>query len=256
MEVHTVGPSRSAGAVKQRAVGQSWRGGAPSCASPGWRKWFGLLLMCTLVFPQISGAQHDGAPPARSVRALSIRDGQVDLDGRLTEVVWQAAQVATGFTQRDPDDGAPATERTEVRVLYSGSAVYVGVRAFDSNPDQIRSQLVRRDARAQSDQIAVYFDSYHDRRTCFEFAVTPRGSIRDASASNDSRWGDASWDPVWQVKTTIDSLGWTAEFRIPLSQLRFDRQGTIWGFQVSRRIERNAEEVWWAPYSKGGSGFA
>jgi hypothetical protein len=171
--------------------------------------------------------------------------------------VWLRSDVGTGFIQREPDDGKPATERTEVRVLYSGRVIYIGVRAFDSQPEEIRSELARRDRRAQSDEIVIYLDSYHDRRTAFAFAVTPSGGIRDIYHFQDSPYNsDASWDPVWQVETAVDSLGWTAEFRIPLTQLRFDQKKTTWGFQVYRRILRKAEEVYWSPYSKEASGFA
>ncbi len=192
----------------------------------------------------------------RVLRAFRIGPSAIDLDGRLDDEAWRRADMASGFTQRNPNDGAPATERTEVRVAYTGSAVYVGVRAFDSEPDHIRSRLARRDAISQSDQIWLYFDSYHDRLTCFQFGVTPGGSTEDAYGSDDNSWGDSSWDPVWEVKTSVDSLGWSAEFRIPFTQLRFDRKNSEWGFQVARRIERKAENVYWAPWSKNESGFA
>ncbi len=188
------------------------------------------------------------------MRALPVREGEVELDGRLSEDVWQLAGVATGFIQRDPEDGSPATERTEARVVYSSSAIYVGIRAFDSQPDEIRSELVRRDGGPQSDVLGFFLDSYHDRRTAFAFTVTPSGSIRDIYYYNDG-WADASWDAVWQVETSVDSLGWTAEFRIPLTQLRFDNEKTTWGFQVYRRIHRNAEVDYWSPVSKEASGY-
>lgn len=201
-------------------------------------------------------AQQDSASVSRSLRVDRVRDGAIELDGRLTESAWLQAEVGGGFTQRVPADGSPATERTEVRVLYSGDALYVGVRAFDSEPHAIRAELARRDSKSQSDEIAVYVDSYHDRRTCFEFAVTPRGSIRDAYYFNDAQWSaDASWDPVWEVGTSTDAAGWSAEFRIPFTQLRFDRQSPVWGFQVYRRILRKAEEVYWAPFPQSASGF-
>jgi hypothetical protein len=190
------------------------------------------------------------------LRVLAVRDAQVTVDGRMDEEIWQRAGTATGFTQRDPDDGAPATQRTEVRVAYSDAAVYICVRAFDDEPELIRSRLTRRDQDPQSDYVMVALDSYHDHRTAFVFAVTPAGAIYDAYTTDDEPWGDDSWDPVWDVEATVDSAGWTAEFRIPLSQLRFDKDGSTWGLQVARRIERNAEEAFWAPNSKDGSGYA
>ena len=93
-------------------------------------------------------------------------------------------------------------------MLLSDAAIYVGVRAYDSDPDAIVARLARRDQIQQSDAITIYFDSFHDRRTSFQFAVTPRGSIQDAYSANDRLLGDASWDPVWQVATSIDEMGW------------------------------------------------
>jgi hypothetical protein len=214
------------------------------------------ILICFVSSTPGWAAPQDSSVSAPSITALRLDGESVDIDGRLDEEVWQLADFSTGFIQQEPDDGSPATERTEVRVLYDGSAIYVGVRAFDSDPAAIRSELTRRDAVPQSDRIAIFLDSYYDRRTCFQFVVTPRGSIRDVYRFNDA-WGqDASWDPVWEVGTSIDSLGWVAEFRIPLSQLRFDRNNSTWGFQVYRNVYRKSEEVYWAPYSKEASGFA
>lgn len=217
----------------------------------------GVLLAALVIATQGWAAQQGTEPASRTLHAARIRAATIDLDGRLSEEAWQETRVASGFTQRVPADGSPETERTEVRVLYSPDAIYVGVRAFDSQPQGIRGELARRDSKSQSDEIAIYFDSYHDRRTCFEFAVTPRGSIRDAYYFNDVPWSaDPSWDPVWEVKTSVNDAGWSAEFRIPFSQLRFDHEKNTWGFQVLRRIQRTAEEDYWAPYPKVASGFA
>jgi hypothetical protein len=215
-----------------------------------------LISLTPCVAQQQEQEEQEEAVARPSVTARRLDGESIDIDGRLDEPAWQSAQFSTGFTQQEPDDGSPATERTEVRVLYDGGAIYVGVRAFDSDPAAIRSELTRRDRVPQSDRIGIYLDSYHDRRTCFQFTVTPRGSIRDIYRFNDNQWqSDASWDPVWDVGTSIDSLGWTAEFRIPLSQLRFDRNNTTWGLQVYRNIYRKSEEVWWSPFSKESSGF-
>jgi hypothetical protein len=207
---------------------------------------------------QVRTAAHtdvaDGA--ARLLHGIRIGDADIRVDGVLDEPAWHGPAAGGAFVQRDPHSGSPATERTEVRVLYSANALYVGVRAFDSAPDRIRGELVRRDQSSQADEIAVYLDTYDDRRTAFMFAVNPRGSIRDVAYSDDSEYmADPSWDPVWQVRTSIDSLGWSAEFRIPLTQLRFDSRSTTWGLQVHRRIHRTAELAYWAPYTRDASGF-
>lgn len=218
--------------------------------------WIAISLAAFTISATSWASQDAGETYSRTLQSHRVQEESVDLDGWLNEEVWQKADVASGFTQREPADGSPATERTEVRVLYTSGAIYVGVRAFDSQPEEIRAELARRDGQSQSDEITIYFDSYHDRRTAFEFTVNPRGSIRDVYYFGDSpENSDDSWDPVWEVRTAIDSDGWTAEFRIPLTQLRFDRGKTTWGFQVYRRIQRKAEEVYWAPYSKEASGF-
>ena len=142
------------------------------------------------------------------------------IDGRDDDAAWSASAPIDGFQQFDPVEGAEPSMRTEARITYDAANLYVFVRAFDPHPDSILSLLSRRDVRTASDQIKVMIDSYHDRRTGYEFAVNPAGVKRDYYTYDDSQ-EDVSWDAVWDVATRIDSLGWTAEFRIPLSQLRY-----------------------------------
>lgn len=174
------------------------------------------------------------------------------IDGRLDEPFWRTVPAAGGFVQRSPRGGAPASQQSEVRVVYDRDAIYVGVRNFDTAPDSIAQQLGRRDAQdIYSDWFSVGFDSYGDRRTAFVFGVNPRGALRDAYLSNDSQ-EDPLWDAVWNVAAHTDSAGWTAEFRIPLSQLRYNVTGTTgaarpWGINFSREIARHGEEAFWAP---------
>jgi hypothetical protein len=180
------------------------------------------------------------------------------IDGRLDDGVWAGAAVGGDFVQQYPDAGAPATQRTEIRVLYDDAAVYVGVRAFDTRPDSIVGQLGRRDATGLfSDWILVVLDSYHDRRTAYRFGVNPRGVKRDVFHFDDGA-EDGSWDAVWEAATTVDDEGWTAEFRIPLSQLRFrpSEAGQTWGLNVARDIARREERSWWSPMLPNEPGFA
>jgi hypothetical protein len=180
------------------------------------------------------------------------------IDGRLDDAAWSAAPVAGDFVTQRPTFGQPASQRTEARVVYDAEAVYVAVRAFDTAPDSIASQLGRRDATGIiTDWVQVIFDSYHDKRTAFRFGVTPRGVKRDVFHYDDGP-EDATWDAVWTVETTIDSLGWTAEYRIPFSQLRF-RQGVgeqVWGFNLWRDLARKEERSYWSPMRPDQSGFA
>jgi Domain of unknown function (DUF5916)/Carbohydrate family 9 binding domain-like len=203
--------------------------------------------------------QQAPADSARVLGAHRVAAGEQApvIDGRLDDAVWTTAPVAGDFVQQRPTFGQPASQRTEARIVYDAEAVYVGVRAFDSAPDSIASQLGRRDATGLvSDWVQVIFDSYHDRRTGFRFGVTPRGVKRDVFHFDDGN-EDGTWDAVWTVETTIDSLGWTAEFRIPFSQLRF-RTGAgeqTWGLNILRDIARKEERSWWSPMRPDQSGF-
>jgi hypothetical protein len=181
---------------------------------------------------------HPQAPTATAVN----RSGPVSIDGRLDEAAWQAATPVTEFIQLDPNEGHPASERTEARILVDGEALYVGMRLFDREPRAIQSQLARRDESIEGDLVELSLDSYHDHLSGVIFRLSPDGARRDATMSPNGNQ-DASWDPVWEGSATTDSLGWTAEFRIPLSQLRYDRNQSdrTWGLQLARKIARKGE---------------
>jgi hypothetical protein len=188
---------------------------------------------------------HEAAVRARAVRAQTA----IDVDGRFDEPVWAQAPAITEFFQEDPAEGEPATERTEFRVAYDDAAIYIAANLYDRFP--ITTRLQRRDVGlGDFDFITISLDSYHDHETAYQFSVNPSGTIRDAVSSSGGGGGgggargDTSWDPVWDVATQITSEGWTAEMRIPFSQLRFstaDEQ--IWGLEIKRNIHRNQETV-------------
>ncbi|MDZ7691267.1 MAG: DUF5916 domain-containing protein [Balneolaceae bacterium] len=187
-----------------------------------------------------------------------IADKKITLDGRLDEMVWQQVPIATGFTQRVPNDGAPATEQTEARIIYTADAIIVGARAFDSAMDSAAATLFRKDGAAYSDWFYVNIDSYNDNRTGFSFAVNPKGVRKDILVyDNDSE--DIRWDAVWEATASIDENGWTVEMRIPLSQLRFssdsEQQEMEWGINFQRRIARKEEISLWSPTPQDASGF-
>ncbi|HEX5872534.1 MAG TPA: DUF5916 domain-containing protein, partial [Longimicrobium sp.] len=194
---------------------------------------------------------------AATLRAVRVQ-GEVRVDGRLDEAAWQQAQPVGDFTQSYPQAGAAPTLRTEARVLYDDENVYVGVRMLDPHPDSIAAPLARRDATGvYSDWLHVMIDSRHDRRSGFRFSVNPRGVQRDVYHFDDTN-EDGSWDAVWNVSTQIDSAGWTAEYRIPLSQLRFGGEAAdsrIWGFQVMRDVARRGERASWSPWTRNTPGF-
>ncbi len=180
--------------------------------------------------------------------ALSIEDIPPTIDGNLDDVAWQSARVITDFVQRDPNDGEPATEATEVRFAFTNRSLYVGFRGFDREPNRVYGRLVRRDQRTAADNFSVFIDSYRDGRTSFEINVNASGSRRDVFIYGDGTGRDDSWDPVYDWAAKIDSLGWTAELRIPFSQLRFPpRDSVVFGVRVRRYIYKTNEEVNW-PY--------
>ncbi len=194
--------------------------------------------------------------PSAPKSAVAVRAPAAPrVDGRLDDAAWEAAPPISEFWQLDPNEGEPASEPTEARVVYTNDALYVGVRAFDSQPDQIAAQLTRRDEDSPSDWIIVAIDSYHDRRTAYVFFVNPAGVKRDEYLFDDEN-GDDSWNAVWDVATSTDGEGWTAEFRIPWSQLRFTKADrNDFGFQVLRTITRLNEEQHWRLMPKDENGL-
>ncbi|HXT17532.1 MAG TPA: DUF5916 domain-containing protein [Gemmatimonadaceae bacterium] len=171
------------------------------------------------------------------------------IDGRDDDAIWRRAPTISGFTQWMPTEGQRPRFRTEAKVAYDAANLYVFVRAFDARPDSIIRILERRDTFTPSDMIWLFVDSYHDRRSGYEFAVNAAGTKID-QAVYDGGVEDPAWDAVWDVATAIDSLGWTAEFRIPLSQLRFEHTDQrAFGFAIDRQIYRYNERVRWPSYS-------
>ncbi len=186
---------------------------------------------------------------ARAVRAPVI-------DGKDDDEVWRDAPRISAFQEFEPNPGKAPRYPTEVRVAYDARNFYVFIRAFDSEPQRILKLLARRDIRTPSDQLKIIVDSYHDRRSGYEFAVNPAGVKRDYAISNDGNEDDA-WDGVWEAGTQVDSLGWTAEFRIPLSQLRYQQvESNTFGFAVWRDIDRYKERVSWPLYENNKAGLS
>ncbi len=208
-----------------------------------------IVLMIVLPVLLHAGNNPQKAVAVRTPAAPSI-------DGVLNEPEWTLAQPVTDFTQRDPDEGAPATERTEIRILYDNEALYFGCMMYDSEPSKIVARLARRDDEIESDVISIRIDSYHDHQTAFEFTVLASGVKVDILQYNDAQSQDESWDPVWDVQTRLTEEGWIAEVKIPLNVLRFpERQEHEWGIQFIRRISRKQEHAQWVLIRKRESGF-
>ncbi|MGQ9578475.1 MAG: DUF5916 domain-containing protein [Candidatus Aminicenantales bacterium] len=187
---------------------------------------------------------------AKTIKAIRIEE-PIQVDGRLTEKAWQT-EPARGFTQSDPQDGAPATEETEVWVAYDDKAIYFAAFCYDSNPQGISFLLGRRDSRVDSDWFIVAIDPHLDRQTGYLFGVNPAGAIQDAALSNDVDQ-DFSWDPVWQAKAFRNDKGWSVEIRVPFNQIRFPKKEKYtWGINFRRIIKRKNEIVSfsWGPKSE------
>jgi hypothetical protein len=216
-------------------------------------RWKASVLLAGGLLASVSPSAAADSPSTHTATRLGA--SAIRLDGDLSDAAWREAGVITDFVQREPTEGAPPTQRTEARVVYDDVAIYVGVRAFDSEPDRILAFLTRRDSDSASDWIRVIIDSYHDRRTAYEFVVNPAGVKRDKYRFNDNN-DDESWDAVWEVAVQRDREGWSAEFRIPYSQLRFNGgTDTTLGFAIVREVPRLQETSTWPLLPRGASGY-
>jgi hypothetical protein len=177
------------------------------------------------------------------------------LDGRTDDPAWATAQVIDQFLEYDPNEGKESRFKTEVRVTYDDKNLYVLARMYDPAPDSIISLLSRRDVRTQSEQLKLVIDSYHDKKTGFEFITNPAGVKRDFYVSNDNNEDD-SWDAVWEVGTKVDSVGWVAEFRIPFSQIRYaPGNDQTFGLLIVRDVARTGERISWPLLKRNVQGY-
>jgi len=239
----------------------------------------GLLAAC---FASTLAAQNGQAPLGESDDTNSLPigvavaagvSGPPVIDGRLDDAAWARAAPMSGFTQREPQDGQPASERTEVRVVFDDEALYVGVWAFDSRPAEIvPGERIRDYQVEQSDNVILIFDTYKDEQNGFVFGTTPAGIEYDGQVANEGQGGgrfggggggggggqrrfqsgagggfNKNWDGSWTVAVSLDGEGWYAEFRIPFNTLRYGADSPSWGFNVARRIRRLNEESFWSP---------
>lgn len=209
-----------------------------------------LLLIGTMLFGQ--NIQHHD----RSAAAVRVQPQSIKIDGKLDDPGWQKATAYDSFTQRDPRDGKEPSYPTSFRIAYDAEYLYVGVYAVDPEPDKIKAILTRRDDYTESDWVYVSLDSYNDNRTAFEFGLNAAGVRHDLRRYDDNS-ADFDWDAVWDGAVQIQNAGWSAEFRIPFRELRFNSsQNMEWGLQVYREFPRNNNELdVWNYWSKDDPGF-
>src|SRR5437588_7063998 len=190
------------------------------------------------------------SPKGRRIQAVRVADA-IKIDGLLDEPDWSLAQPATQFLQQQPTEGAPASERTEVRVLFDDKNIYFGIRAFDSDARHINARELIRDANfSNDDTISILLDTYHDRRNAFRFVVNPLGTQQDALITDEGRDINVTWNGSWISAGRIDDQGYTVEIEIPLTTLRFKEGIESWGFSISRIIRRKNEENLWTSWQR------
>ena len=218
-------------------------------------------LRCSALMVVAAGAAHAQETDHGHVHpvphaAAAAAEGTVEIDGRLDDAAWSAAVPMTDFRQWEPDEGAPATQRTEVRVLYDAGSLYIGARMYDTEGGAgVRSLLSRRDQIAGGDYVEFIFDTFHDHVGRTVFQVSPSGVKVDAGQAEAN--ADPAWDAVWDVATSIDGDGWVAELRIPFSQLRYPATPVqTWGMQIWRWTERIAEASMWSFWGRNDAGGA
>ncbi|GAB5408114.1 MAG: hypothetical protein BalsKO_04790 [Balneolaceae bacterium] len=208
-----------------------------------------LLLFITLlqVFPvKILAFQQNDNVTKRIATAQKINAKQTPtIDGILSEPIWDFEYWESSFIQQEPNENTEPSEQTAFSIFYDSKNIYIGVKNFDRYPESINSRIARRD-NFDGDWIEILFDSYHDLRSAFSFAVSVSGVKGDKMISQNGTTEDKAWDPIWYVETNMVKEGWIAEIRIPLSQLRFGNDAEqIWGFQLNRRLFRNEETSAW-----------
>ena len=172
-------------------------------------------------------------------------NGTINLDGIPTEEAWNGVEWGGDFIQWQPNEGKAPSQQTNFKILYDEKFLYIAYRCHDMAPDSIIKRMGRRDE-FPGDWVEINIDSYHDKRTAFSFTLSVSGVRSDEFVSNDGNNWDASWNPIWFSKTHIDDKGWTAEVKIPLSQLRYGNEtDKVWGFQITRRLFRKEERSTW-----------
>ena len=238
-----------------------------------------LACSCTafaLILPPFAFAQQPSTPPTITAGKL---DGSAEgpaIDGRVNDTVWQSVVPYSTFTQQDPVEGAPASEKTEVRVIVGNGNVYVGIIAFDSDPSKIIVSQARRDASLNdTDSIVMVFDTFNDSQNAFVFGTNPLGIEYDGQVAREGQTSGVSqgaggggnssgtarggisafnpnWDGDWTVRSQITERGWEAELAIPLKTLRYQTgENQTWGFNVLRNIRHKNEQVYLAPIPRG-----
>ena len=217
-----------------------------------------FLLSWILLAATVASGQDNGASRGKRATAVRVAEDAIRVDGRLDEPSWGLAPALVDFVQKEPIEGAPPTEKMEIRFVYDSSAMYIGARMYKNPGSPIQAPMGRRDRFEQAENIQVALDTFHDRRTAYVFGVTAAGVRIDRFHPEDNETTvDEGFDPVWQARTNVDEQGWTAELWIPFSQLRFtDAPEQLWGLNVHRYIPTLDEDDYWVPIPRTATAWA
>lgn len=212
-----------------------------------------FLTICFLASSVLFGQEF----PKRTYTTSKLETKNIapSIDGVLNDPAWESVEWENEFVQHEPYEGADPSQKTAFKIIYDDNNIYLGIKAFDTNPDSIETRLTRRDD-MDGDVVGVQLDSYFDKLTAFTFLVNAGGVKTDMLMANDGESEDPSWDPIWFVKTKVNKEGWVAEIQIPLSQLRFDSDSSLtWGLQVIRLLYRKQELSLWQHIPVESSGW-
>ncbi|MDH7493544.1 MAG: DUF5916 domain-containing protein [Candidatus Saccharicenans sp.] len=227
---------------------------------------FSLIILVAFPFVAITQPAQSGTGQTNTIKQQTKKVAQAQnlnphapsIDGKLDDPAWQHGEWYSDFVQFHPYEGREPTEKTAFKILHDESHLYIAIRCYDSKPETIERRLGRRDL-TSGDYVMVFIDSLHDLRTSYCFAVNAAGVKADQILPDDSfdeNSVDLSWDPIWEAKTALDEKGWTAEMKIPFSQLRFSTKGEqVWGLEVGRELFRNGEISLWQPIPKEAPGW-
>ena len=217
-----------------------------------------LLLLLVVLLASLSAQDSTATAkiyPTKVYRTSRVVGEGPLIDGSPTDAAWEAVEWSGDYVQYSPNADQPPTQQTFLKILYDDRNLYVAYRCLDSDPSKIERRMSRRDE-FPGDWVELNIDSYHDKRTAFSFTVSASGVKGDEFISNDGNNWDSSWNPIWETRTQLDSVGWTAELRIPLSQLRFAAGSEqVWGIQSTRTDFRMDERSLWQPTDRNASGW-
>src|SRR5262245_50206048 len=221
-----------------------------------------IIFLLVLLLAPLNFAHGQTPANPKQARVSRVPNSAIKLDGVLDDAAWASAAPISDFVQKEPNEGAAPTERTEVHIVYDDTSLYIGARMHSNNPAAIQAPMSRRDTVSEAEYISVSLDTYFDRRTAYTFGLTASGVRLDQYHPKDQETEpDLTYDPVWQGRAHVNDQGWTAEFWIPLTQLRFSAAAAangemVWGMNIHRWTPTLNEDDYWVAVGRTDRGWA